>query len=299
METIAPRNAVPFSERLQWSHRLSAMETSRISAAVFAPGDASMEPPPFGYGNKRADKGRLVLYLKLQWSHRLSAMETTGKLTVLAVMTRLLPWSHRLSAMETLLQSGVHRLHAGASMGLPPFGDGNRLMRGPVRGPFLASMGLPPFGDGNEGGLGILAPVIGLQWGHRLSVMETGTFQVATRASDPASMEPPAFGDGNGDGGCAVRTGPHPASMEPPPFGDGNEVTIRQLSYIPTGFNGATAFRRWKHGTLVFHVDSEDIASMESPPFGDGNPDSQPDLRSLCRSLNGATAFRRWKPVVP
>ena len=61
----------------------------------------------------------------LQWGHRLSAMETgaTGSGKTASVW---LQWGHRLSAMET-----VHRLDDlvlldDASMGPPPFGDGNK-----------------------------------------------------------------------------------------------------------------------------------------------------------------------------
>ena len=85
-----------------------------------------------------------------------------------------------------------------------------------------ASMGPPPFGDGNRQALPITSGRISLlQWGHRLSAMETAIAGLESAFLDEASMGPPPFGDGNS--GNRECTGPAFA-----------------------GFNGATAFRRWK-----------------------------------------------------
>ena len=86
-----------------------------------------------------------------------------------------------------------------------------------------------------------------LQWGHRLSAMETAT----------------ALG---------IWTPVRFPSMGPPPFGDGNWRVRWGYGGKKRTFNGATAFRRWKHG---------------------GNKEC---LRRDC-AFNGATAFRRWKPL--
>ncbi len=119
-----------------------------------------------------------------------------------------------------------HRPDWPASMGPPPFGDGNEA--GPRRPswPDLASMGPPPFGDGNLATtlarLAMSASVPKLQWGHRLSAMETAASKMRrAQMAVTASMGPPPFGDGNLINRCALRS--------------------------PSGcFNGATAFRRWK-----------------------------------------------------
>ena len=109
---------------------------------------ASMGPPPFGDGNFPEGTVGDLLY-ELQWGHRLSAMETMVVLLLL-LATLLLQWGHRLSAMETM----------------------ERGSRKPV--PLLwASMGPPPFGDGNMGEQAIPRTLGRLQWGHRLSAMET------------------------------------------------------------------------------------------------------------------------------
>ena len=186
-----------------------------------------------------------------------------------------------------------------ASMGPPPFGDGNSTAMVHPTGPPCASMGPPPFGDGNapmppdplrtpNGFNGATAfrrwkPSITspsrsvastLQWGHRLSAMETsgtvatgsvgnqgfngatafrrwklGDIGLDVEVRSIASMGPPPFGDGN-EPGMHVWNAVHAASMGPPPFGDGNAGYYSWPEIRSTGFNGATAFRRWKRGIL-------------------------------------------------
>ena len=72
-----------------------------------------------------------------------------------------------------------------ASMGPPPFGDGDgsASLSDPSRRQRRreASMGPPPFGDGDSSWagsiLGDASPEVLLQWGHRLSAMEIGTWK--------------------------------------------------------------------------------------------------------------------------
>ena len=132
-------------------------------------------------------------------------------------------------------------------------------------------MGPPPFGDGN-GQLRHWVPddPQSLQWGHRLSAMETRTSAFPACASGAASMGPPPFGDGNTSAPSSVGSGAPTlqwghrlsametlgqhllrclvigASMGPPPFGDGNGPMRSPHPVSLPGFNGATAFRRWK-----------------------------------------------------
>ena len=61
---------------LQWSHDLSAVDTS-----------------------KRFTQNSRILD-KLQWGHDLSTMDTTGTEAAIGA-TQLLQWSHDLSAMDT------------------------------------------------------------------------------------------------------------------------------------------------------------------------------------------------------
>ena len=64
-----------------------------------------------------------------------------------------------------------------------------------VMGP---SMGPPPFGDGNKPGTGDSRYSIRtLQWGHRLSAMETRQKHGSGHRGLRPSMGPPPFGDGN------------------------------------------------------------------------------------------------------
>ena len=82
-------------------------------------------------------------------------------------------------------------------------------------------MGPPPFGDGKVAHSSDNAQVVLLQWGHRLSAMESREL--------------------------LARLGrQHSASMGPPPFGDGKRNLGAEWRVVCAGFNGATAFRRWK-----------------------------------------------------
>ena len=157
-----------------------------------------------------------------------------------------------------------------ASMGPPPFGDGKLVQQVHAAHAGSASMGPPPFGDGKDlvatDGVVHVCP---LQWGHRLSAMEsastmtrvpccTDCFNGATAfrrwkvlQADRAWRASWCFNGATAfrrwkerDGGAA--RGLHlPASMGPPPFGDGKTV--------------------W-----VVSVPPVEVASMGPPPFGDG-----------------------------
>ena len=66
---------------LQWSHRLSALETLSRFLNPNHPSPPSMEPPPFGAGNARLTITTTFSVPALQWSHRLSALETWTRTT--------------------------------------------------------------------------------------------------------------------------------------------------------------------------------------------------------------------------
>ena len=67
------------------------------------------------------------------------------------------------------------------------------------------------------------------------------------------------------------------------------------IANSPSGFNGATAFRRWIPGRHALCAGGKP-ASMGPPPFGDGYPATAPRARWSSTCFNGATAFRRWIP---
>ena len=85
-----------------------------------------------------------------------------------------------------------------------------------------------------------------LQWGHRLSAMESYQQRWHRRV------------------GYVLQWGHRLSAME---------SLHRQMKSgsRDLGFNGATAFRRWKGGDL-WVADDDDRASMGPPPFGDGKP---------------------------
>ena len=159
-----------------------------------------------------------------------------------------------------------------ASMGPPPFSDGNGCRVRDNYHPGHPSMGPPPFSDGNDDGWILRSAIVWhLQWGHRLSAMETCRSRRVTSGYQLPSMGPPPFGDGNVLSPSLGVASIVSASMGPPPFGDGNFFQSYASSGWPLCFNGATAFRRWKpaHRRPVRPLPVR--ASMGPPPFGDGN----------------------------
>ncbi len=219
-----------------------------------------------------------------------------------------LQWGHRLSAMESAQPHTGGPLPVDASMGPPPFGDGkHRRGRLPPRQKCRASMGPPPFGDGNPDNLsdGFLwngasmgpppfgdgkrlvmaemsASGVPLQWGHRLSAMETASIRLtidcdiplqwghrlSAMESSPSRISPVWS--------TLLQWGHRLSAMES--SGSASGVGMRQPC-----FNGATAFRRWKDGQ-GHSIALLKFASMGPPPFGDGktNP-SAPLTRRFSR----------------
>ena len=112
---------------------------------------------------------------------------------------------------------------------------------------------------------GWLSFTLHLQWGHRLSAMETRVPKVPI--TSPSGVHP---------------------SMGPPPFGDGNGHH-RLDTRLTKDFNGATAFRRWKQGELPVTpaVVPACQPSMGPPPFGDGNCS-----RCACQYTRGGSALQ-------
>ena len=201
------------------------------------------------------------------------------------------------------------------------------------------SMGPPPFSDGNGGWetkprygcrpfngatafqrwkrrVGDETPVwlSTLQWGHRLSAMETAGGRPKPRYGWKLStLQDLQWGHRL----SAMEMNGHP-SMGPPPFSDGN-----WLGGLMVGFPG---FLQWGHRlsameTRVARLDNVDpvgnAPSMGPPPFSDGNGEILRLLYDRClqwghrlsametwlaevsppwpTSFNGATAFQRWK----
>ena len=160
-------------------------------------------------------------------------------------------------------------------MGPPPFGDGNKTDR-PNRGQRRCpSMGPPPFGDGNTRNISrYMTAVTLLQWGHRLSAMETIMLHWQHGSTTPPFNGATAFRRWKPEG----RGGQRPSKGN---LQWGHRLSAMETSMIlpgamswPRSFNGATAFRRWK-------------------------PTSTRPARLRTSTFNGATAFRRWKPDSP
>ena len=159
--------------------------------------------------------------MQLQWGHRLSAMDTSpgaGRPRIAS----LLQWGHRLSAMDTLwnpteAKSPPHSFNGATafrrwirptadSPGLSgPGFNGATAFRRWIRSGALGCCARPPwcFNGATAFRRWILPtpPLVWrlhteLQWGHRLSAMDTSGGYARGISSIEASMGPPPFGDG-------------------------------------------------------------------------------------------------------
>ena len=233
----------------------------------------------------------------LQWGHRLSAMEARASSeSILPPQT--LQWGHRLSAMEAL-ELGPFRVAVDlASMGPPPFGDGSQGVVGVHLAAPDASMGPPPFGDGSPPTPpvpSLAAP--GFNGATAFRRWKLGQGRYPQRRRDAASMGPPPFGDGSRRTNDAVtgffdrlQWGHRLSAMEAAGTGEsktwmgllqwGHRLSAmeacwdaRTPTWAGSRFNGATAFRRWKHRRAAQRCRPFGLASMGPPPFGDGSND--------------------------
>ena len=183
-----------------------------------------MGPPPFGDGNwsGRNREGSMDASFNgatafRRWKPEL-LRDDRDQFRGFNGATAFRRWKHQSPCRP----STGHR----ASMGPPPFGDGNHRIVGQRQHAGPASMGPPPFGDGNHATWSRVGLNVGkLQWGHRLSAMETG-----------ARTQGPGIHTGGFNGATAFRR------WKPRPTSGCGSPSRR--------FNGATAFRRWKHGLL-------------------------------------------------
>ena len=207
--------------RLQWSHRLSAMETDRsgrmgatakrfngaIAFQRWKRGDsllgsaaqvpASMEPSPFSDGNtsdaaRRISPSRFNGAIAFQrWKHAeiVKLTMASGRFNGAIAFQR---WKH--------LGRQPVEYHHHASMEPSPFSDGNHRLGLSLCLLVMASMEPSPFSDGNVPPKSVCPPsLISLQWSHRLSAMETSIASSMSdlKMSEIASMEPSPFSDGN------------------------------------------------------------------------------------------------------
>ena len=170
--------------------------------------------------------------------------------------------------METSPATPVCRLDAVPSMGPPPFGDGNQ-----SRDARLSS-GCRPFNGATAFRRWKPVPrrpsvvwMPSLQWGHRLSAMETSSPALPVCCPFAARLLPL----------CCPFAAP---SMGPPPFGDGN-VQSRAARLLPVCCPFAARL-------LPFAAPLLPLCCPFAAP-----------LLPLCCLFNGATAFRRWKRPVP
>ena len=168
-------------------------------------------------------------------------------------------------------------------MGPPPFGSGNERERLAEHMAIRPSMGPPPFGSGNSRNLPPPTPPVqtfngatafrqwkrampkkrkksgqSLQWGHRLSAVETRIIPDNLGASAGCLQW--------GHRLSAVETGPGPPALTCP----------------PRPFNGATAFRQWKRRRSRPPWSSLQVARTQPLPCSQFHPLPT----HICPSLN-------------
>ena len=184
-------------------------------------------------------------------------------------------------------------------------------------------MGPPPFGGGNWAGCNRCGHVWSiLQWGHRLSVVETWTArpESAARFSDfngatafrwwkPALQgEITAYAKFLQSGHRLsvvetyllrnIHSSRYIPSMGPPPFGGGNaDVPVRLNQHFPPPSMGPPPFGGGNGIAMVRHI-GRPRTSMGPPPFGGGNLTPPVYHKSANLRFNEATAFRWWKPAL-
>ena len=183
-------------------------------------------------------------------------------------------------------------------------------------------MGPPPFGSGNFSRSACLkASRLALQWGHRLSAVETRMNEEESFYPTWAAMGPPPFGSGNvGLGarrvrGLLLQWGHRLSAVETGTvwlnYGDAYRLQWgHRLSAVetrrpagtggrpPPRCNGATAFRQWKRhsdldgGLGLFRLQWATAFRQWKRPTRRRSSLPSP-------SCNGATAFRQWKLASP
>ena len=195
-------------KQILWAWQCQAMETLHQPS-----GDITFNGATAFQRWKQLSMGLILSSCQydLQWGHRLSAMETGAD----RWPWEILQWGHRLSAMETGIakRKNATAFQRNPSMGPPPFSDGKH--REPSMGPPLSAM------ETFQGSCST-----SLQWGHRLSAMET--CRVAVGVGRPYAL---------------LQWGHRLSAMET--FVPRVNGATAFGETCPT-FNGATAFQRWK-----------------------------------------------------
>ncbi len=211
---------------LQWGHRLTSVETEYITYYHKRFDTASMGPPTYIGGNSMASICHTNNGYLLQWGHRLTSVETALRSSGVKPCLWMLQWGHRLTSVETGQSKHQHRPqkqlqwgHRLTSVETSPSSIANchflRRFNGATdlhrwkhdAGIKLywdtgASMGPPTYIGGNcvcqnaQQNHYIKA----LQWGHRLTSVETDLKRIGGTSYLIASMGPPTYIGGNNRG---------------------------------------------------------------------------------------------------
>ena len=230
-----------------------------------------MGPPPFGSGNVATGP------TQRHWKGRFNGA------------TAFRQWKRSVSLLK--FSQVVH-----ASMGPPPFGSGNDRQAMAICFNRCCFNGATAFRQWKRSGFtnpeGLASQ---LQWGHRLSAVETcerwrkikwfTTLQWGHRLS-------------------AVETA-YPTTRQTPLSTGFNGATAFRQWKLPTPlgrkghstcFNGATAFRQWKQMDARMGW-SSGLRFNGATAFRQWKQDGCRQGFGMWAGFNGATAFRQWKPL--
>ncbi len=159
-------------------------------------------------------------------------------------------------------------------------------------------MGPPPFDGGNLAKpCGEIDLTSTLQWGHRLSTVETGIFNLDRLGMIIASMGPPPFDGGNGP--CP----PIARCLKLPWLQWGHRLSTVETCFMLCGM-AAIIWLQWGHRLSTVETATHYDMRWRVAPLQWGHRLSTVETgkatwsaNGCWRSFNGATAFRRWKLV--
>jgi hypothetical protein len=160
------------------------VETGFDARKMAVCGKPSMGPPPFDGGNLNMTLQRIAGSLAFNGATAFRRWKQVPRHNPTVTPTPL-QWGHRLSTVETGFDARKMAVCGKPSMGPPPFDGGNLNMTLQRIAGSLAMCG------------GRFGWREGLQWGHRLSTVETSAVRRPPTDRHNPSMGPPPFDGGN------------------------------------------------------------------------------------------------------
>ncbi len=309
-----------FTLRLQWCHRLSAMESAHVLVHALLPRHASMVPSPLSDGKGQCQNA--FQPDKNGFNGAIASQRWKGA-PPRQPATERRRFNGAIASQRWKVQGQGHREVLGyvASMVPSPLSDGKfHIIHNTVFVRLNASMVPSPLSDGKwrvrqRTGLRpscFNGAIASQRWkaasNGKITYQTVKASMVPSPLSDgklicgvgisldaAASMVPSPLSDGKSRAVLRHGRAVNAASMVPSPLSDGKSACLRPLIRGPVGFNGAIASQRWK---AVVVWDSGPVpvaASMVPSPLSDGKLPLLHPARHESVRFNGAIASQRWK----